>query len=600
MNKLFLYFIIIFFSFKLNAIDIQLDSADIQIIELNNKLNNQLIEEDTTIKDEQLSDLTNNVEDNLDDSQVNDNIDEEMDVEISDNLISELPGIWENVNKEEILFLLNNISQIQSKTLKIELLNSLNINQSIPEEFKKENFNKLIIEALLMLGDRKKAYEIIQSLQIDTKSEHEGFYNKFSINYLLSSYKLREACSLRNSINNLKIEIDSNFYLKVDIFCLVLKEKFDEANLLNSLLIESREGDDYFQALFEKLQNPDLEINLDNKNINEQNIFLYSAMHRIGNLPLTPKFLAIDPMNLSIPIILSSSTNIDLRIKSAHFAFSNNLISDDSLAALYQTVDFSYDELNNSLDFVRTIENNIEISMSYFYQLINIQLLPTTRLNAIIKFLDFAKKNNLEKIAYSLSLKSLNTIEPSDEFAIYAPNIVKTYIHNKEFEKAEKWLLFSENLLTDNISVQNLNSAKLLLNLSNFDDEQNFTEILLNNLKKITRDYNEQDKLNKNELFYLIFSSLREIEKNEFKIFKKIIDDRPMPSLYLLNMMRDSLKSNSQIQLLLVVLVTMDGRKWNELHPEHFRLILLALKNYKQGLIYDDILLEILNDNKVI
>jgi hypothetical protein len=154
--------------------------------------------------------------------------------------------------------------------------------------------------------------------------------------------------------------------------------------------------------------------------------------------------------------------------------------------------------------------------------------------------------------------------------------------------------------LTDNISVQNLNSAKLLLNLSNFDDEQNFTEILLNNLKKITQDYNEQDKLNKNELFYLIFSSLREIEKNEFKIFKKIIDDRPMPSLYLLNMMRDSLKSNSQIQLLLVVLVTMDGRKWNELHPEHFRLILLALKNYKQGLIYDDILLEILIDNKVI
>ena len=154
--------------------------------------------------------------------------------------------------------------------------------------------------------------------------------------------------------------------------------------------------------------------------------------------------------------------------------------------------------------------------------------------------------------------------------------------------------------MTDNISIQNFNSAKLLLNLSNFDDEQNFTEILLNNLKKITQDYNEQDKLNKNEFFYLIFSSLGEIEKNEFKIFKKIIDDRLMPSLYLLNMMRDSLKNNSQIQLLLVVLVTMDGRKWNELHPEHFRLILLALKNYKQGLIYDDILLEILNDNKVI
>ena len=112
--------------------------------------------------------------------------------------------------------------------------------------------------------------------------------------------------------------------------------------------------------------------------------------------------------------------------------------------------------------------------------------------------------------------------------------------------------------------------------------------------------YNEQDKLNKNELFYLIFSSLGEVEKNNFKILKKITDERYMPSLYLLNMMRDSSENNSQIQTLLAVLVSMNGKKWDELHPEHFRLILLSLKNYKQGSIYNDILLEILNDNKII
>ena len=210
-------------------------------------------------------------------------------------------------------------------------------------------------------------------------------------------------------------------------------------------------------------------------------------MHRIGNLPLTSKFLEIDPINLSIPIILSSSTNIDLRIKSAHFAFSNNLISEDSLAALYQTVDFSYDELNSASDFISSIENNIEISMSYFYQLINIQLLPMTRLNAIIKFWDFAKKNNLEKIAYALSFKSLNTIVPSDEFAIYGPDISKAYIYNIDFEKAKKWLLFSENLLVDDISIKNLNSTKLLLNLSNFNDDLNFVEVLVTNLKKLCK-----------------------------------------------------------------------------------------------------------------
>ena len=120
-------------------------------------------------------------------------------------------------------------------------------------------------------------------------------------------------------------------------------------------------------------------------------------MHRIGNLPLASKFLEIDPINLSIPIILSSSTNIDLRIKSAHYAFSNNLISEDSLAALYQTVDFSYEELNNPSDFIGSIKDNTEISMAYFYQLINIQLLPITRLNSIINFGILLKKIDLKK-----------------------------------------------------------------------------------------------------------------------------------------------------------------------------------------------------------
>ena len=162
-----------------------------------------MINEDEAFKDEKLIDLS---EDNLESNEniKNDNSieifnDEELEL-IADNTIIELPGIWENVNKEEILFLFNNVTEIKSKKLKMELLNSLTINQKLPAGFKKEDFDKLIIDALLMLGDRKKAYEIIQSAQIDEESEYENFYKKFSINYLLSSYKLSEACSLRNTI----------------------------------------------------------------------------------------------------------------------------------------------------------------------------------------------------------------------------------------------------------------------------------------------------------------------------------------------------------------------------------------------------------------
>ena len=122
---------------------------------------------------------------------------------------------------------------------------------------------------------------------------------------------------------------------------------------------------------------------------NNDNIFLYSAMNRIANLPLTEKFLESDPLNLSMPIVLSGATKINLRLKAAHIAYSNKLLNEDSLAALYQAVDFSYEQLNNTSAILPSFDDNIEIGIAYFFQLINIQLLPITKLEAILRFWDF-------------------------------------------------------------------------------------------------------------------------------------------------------------------------------------------------------------------
>ena len=106
-------------------------------------------------------------------------------------------------------------------------------------------------------------------------------------------------------------------------------------------------------------------------------------MHRVGNIPLNEKFLFLDPINTAMPIILSSSTDIKLRLKAAHLAYLNNLLNIDSLAALYQAVDFSYDELNDPSSILPSFDQNTEIGMAYYYQLINIQLLQLTRLLSI-------------------------------------------------------------------------------------------------------------------------------------------------------------------------------------------------------------------------
>ena len=83
-------------------------------------------------------------------------------------------------------------------------------------------------------------------------------------------------------------------------------------------------------------------------NYDENSMSLYSAMIRVGEMPLNNKYLMHDPVNFSMPIVLSGSSDISLRLKAAHKAYQQDKFKADSLSALYQTVDFSYDELTNT------------------------------------------------------------------------------------------------------------------------------------------------------------------------------------------------------------------------------------------------------------
>ena len=64
-------------------------------------------------------------------------------------------------------------------------------------------------------------------------------------------------------------------------------------------------------------------------------------MLRINELPLTENFIKIDPLNLSIPVILSDPTPMNIRIKAVNKSYFDEFSHIDSLSALYQSVDFN-------------------------------------------------------------------------------------------------------------------------------------------------------------------------------------------------------------------------------------------------------------------
>tara|TARA_B100000963_G_scaffold274189_1_gene242404 strand:+ start:79 stop:1839 length:1761 start_codon:yes stop_codon:yes gene_type:complete len=491
----------------------------------------------------------------------------------------------------------NNLQKIYSKTLQkeiIEVLENLQLNFELEKD--KEIFF-LIINYLQSIGQINKSYELIESYDL-SDDKNFSFYTSVKLNYLLSTFQLNEACNFKEELNT-KIKLDFHFLEKLDIFCLILNDNQSEANLLNSILVESEKNlDNYYQYLFSLISNTSVQENDDNEiknsEINKELIFLYGAMTRIAELPFSNDFYELDKKNLSIPIILNQASGIDLRIKAANESFLENLINVDSLAALYMSADFNSDQFKNPNKTIDSFSNNKELNMAFLFQLVNIQIFPNDRLNILIKFWDFAKKNNLEEIAYKLSINMLSSIEANSENIEYGPQIASAYIFNNKFDKALNWIELYENAKkVDSKSIY----SRILLELYSSSDLNSFITSINNNLNT-----NTYDQVNENEeLLYVLKSVMDlEIKSNPNINLNKIFDDRSMPSIFLLNEINNSIIKKEEEKFLFYSLISLNDKGWSNIHPEHLKIILNGYLQYKDGLIFRDIILEVFKNYKFI
>ena len=490
-----------------------------------------------------------------------------------------------------------NLQDITSKTLQIqinEVLEDLELNLEIEKD--KQMFF-LIINYFKSIGLINKSYELIEKYDLSNDINFD-FYTKIKLNYLLSTFQLNEACNFKEELNS-NVRLDFFFLEKLDIFCLILNDNQSEANLLNSILIESEQNlDTYYQNLFSLLSNSSVSQNVDNEiknlEINLELLFLYSAMTRIAELPFSDSFYELDKKNLSIPIILNQASPIDLRIKAANNSFLEKLITVDSLAALYMSADFNSDQFNNPQKTIDSFLNNKELSMAFLFQLVNIQIFPNDRLNVLIQFWDFAKKNNLEEIAYKLSLNMLSSIDASSENIIYGPQIASAYIFNNKFQDAVEWIeLYESAKQVDSKSIY----TRILLDIYSSNDLNSFINSINLTFDKYTDDNYSQNA----ELLFVIKDVMNlDIKTDKTINLDNIFDSRLMPSLFLLNEINESIINSNQEKFLFYSLISLNGKEWNDLHPEHLKLILDGYLIYKDGSLFRDLILEIFKSYKFI
>ncbi len=507
-------------------------------------------------------------------------------------------SFWHNIDLEKINGYFENIDNINSDIVNNEVSTLLQQSNLDSELENNEIVFYLTVKFFYDTGNISKAYNLINSKNIKKNNNYLIFYKTIKVNYLLSTFQLEAACDLKNSFSD-QVKLKNYLIEKLDIFCTVLENKLLEADLLNSILLETEQNIDLsFQSLYnfiskndENTQPPTL--NLNNTN-NSNLLFLYSAMARIAEIPLNENFLEIDSVNLSIPIILNRSTPIDLRIKAANNSFINNIISSESLAALYQSVDFTSDQLNSPEETINSFSGNIELLMSYYFQLINIQIFPSERLQAILNFWEFAKENNLEEISYSLTNSIIDTFEPTAETLKYAPQISEAYLYNKNFEKADNWISLYENSFEQD---KKSSYIRILLNLHSKENLSDILQLIMSNFDIFLK----SDNISNQELIYILLDVLgKSHEKILSENFNLIYDQRLMPSVFIIKNISDSINKNDENKFLIYSAISINDKNWNDLHPNHLKLILEGFLKYKDGEVIKELILEIFKNYKIL
>ena len=204
------------------------------------------------------------------------------------------------------------------------------------------------------------------------------------------------------------------------------------------------------------------------------------------------------------------------------------------------------------------------------------------------------KKNNLEEIAYKLSINMLSSIEPNSENIKYGPQIASAYIFNQNFQNAVDWIELYEN--TNKVDEKSI-YARILLDLYSSNDLNSFINSINLTLKTYTYD---QDNKN-SELLYVLKSVMNlDIKSNSNINLNQIFDDRSMPSIFLLDEIRNSIINKNDEKFLFYSLISLNDKSWSNIHPEHLKLILNGYLQYKEGLIFTNIILEVFKNFKFI
>ena len=314
---------------------------------------------------------------------------------------------------------------------------------------------KAKIRILSDIGDTANINKLIDNIPLEIKDDN--FYNLI---FDLRAYD-KDIPYICNELQKKKFDVKEDIEKrKTLIACSIAKKKYSQAQLALDLLEnDSIESLTYIKTVRKYLEDPSVKnLLLEEKDINNRNYKIIS----LSDYSIAKKIFSNDSFTLDQIIydmkLYSIKDQIESLEKLVTIGLHSPSILKKSYDNYYKTIKDTVDL--NSLNNVES-ENSLDIRVSLFY-LIKNTISDIDRAKLLNLLWLKAKKINIEKALYKITLDSINSITPQRELSWFTYPVTRALISNKKLEEAKNWLFFINNDFKDR-AVLDLNFCKMLL-----------------------------------------------------------------------------------------------------------------------------------------
>ncbi len=478
--------------------------------------------------------------------------------------------MWSKSDGELIKSILNknlnrNLSKFSNKILDIALLTNSYIptNNITEEEFLEFKFNHLI---------NKKDFELIKKFLINNSEvSNKNKLIKFYAEYFLSISEVKKACEIFNISGDVSGQYLNNF----KIYCLILDDKKEQAQLIFDLSKELDEIDTFFESKFNILMGYTSKDDI----ISDENILYFHISHKTNNtFNYEPKMDSPRYIwsYLSSSNILKNANSFDIEnpedLRLLERATHENVFDERELLDTYKKFQFNLTQLLNAKDAYKLLPDYEGRALLYQRLLLSVDVQKRLVLTSeLYKSFKKSKLDNAFDNEIKLILKKMKKEDiPSNYTTFYENNIENNL-------KKEKKIKFNN---------KKIHQSKLLnyfLNKTSLPKAEKETNDLL---KKIKRDkkyvFSQKDMM-----------LIESLKSDGIKIDKKY------SNLYEYNFQFSSdikqMLSNGELGLLLIKIVDIVGESnLEDLDINTVNLLVSTMNELKNVDLRNEILIEVL------